>query len=136
MLADVNDNTKPDLAPDEVYCTSCGTAIKENAEVCPDCGVRQGSSQETQAPEPREMTDRRQYELEKAASSGKIGTGLLLGFFFPPVAYWLIGKRALAVVNVLTLNFLLLGFIIVPLHVWKIISDAEDELRAAGVSGY
>lgn len=28
-------------APDECYCTSCGDIIKEEAELCPNCGVRQ-----------------------------------------------------------------------------------------------
>lgn len=27
-------------AADEVFCTSCGAAIKERAELCPECGVR------------------------------------------------------------------------------------------------
>jgi len=27
--------------PDEVYCSSCGEVIKERAEICPECGVRQ-----------------------------------------------------------------------------------------------
>lgn len=26
---------------DEQFCTSCGTVIKKEAEVCPECGVRQ-----------------------------------------------------------------------------------------------
>jgi|APHM01.1.fsa_nt_gi Predicted membrane protein len=29
---------------DEKYCSSCGEVIKEEAEVCPECGVRQNSS--------------------------------------------------------------------------------------------
>ncbi|WP_096390439.1 zinc ribbon domain-containing protein [Halopenitus persicus] len=28
------------LRADEVYCTSCGEAIKREAELCPNCGVR------------------------------------------------------------------------------------------------
>ena len=27
---------------DEEYCSSCGAVIKQQAEMCPDCGVRQG----------------------------------------------------------------------------------------------
>lgn len=30
--------------PDEVYCIECGEIIKEKAEICPECGVRQPSS--------------------------------------------------------------------------------------------
>ncbi|WP_220222400.1 hypothetical protein [Haloplanus salinus] len=32
--------TDDDLAPDEVYCTSCGEPIKKEAEICPECGVK------------------------------------------------------------------------------------------------
>lgn len=28
-------------APDEQYCPSCGEIIKKEAEICPECGVRQ-----------------------------------------------------------------------------------------------
>lgn len=30
--------------PDEVYCRDCGAIIKERAEICPECGVRQRSA--------------------------------------------------------------------------------------------
>ena len=29
--------------PDEQYCSSCGEVIKKKAEICPECGVRQGT---------------------------------------------------------------------------------------------
>ena len=28
-------------APDEAFCSSCGSVIKKEAEICPKCGVRQ-----------------------------------------------------------------------------------------------
>jgi len=31
-------------AADEVFCSSCGAAIKKEAEICPKCGVRQKPS--------------------------------------------------------------------------------------------
>jgi predicted RNA-binding Zn-ribbon protein involved in translation (DUF1610 family) len=31
-------------AGDEMYCSSCGEIIKEEAEICPECGVRKTSS--------------------------------------------------------------------------------------------
>jgi len=37
--------------PDEVYCSNCAAVISEDAEICPECGVRQ------RAP-PRTTTDR------------------------------------------------------------------------------
>lgn len=27
-------------APDEIFCRSCGEAIKKRADICPECGVR------------------------------------------------------------------------------------------------
>lgn len=30
---------------DEKHCVSCGSVIQEEAEICPDCGVRQDSSE-------------------------------------------------------------------------------------------
>lgn len=32
-------------APDEKFCGSCGEAIKQEAEICPHCGVRQHQQQ-------------------------------------------------------------------------------------------
>lgn len=34
-------------ADDEVFCTSCGEAIKQEAEVCPHCGVKNKNHQRT-----------------------------------------------------------------------------------------
>jgi len=30
-----------ELGPDEVYCRDCGSVIAAEAEICPECGVRQ-----------------------------------------------------------------------------------------------
>jgi len=32
-------------APDEIFCQSCGEPIKEEAEICPECGVRNRAGQ-------------------------------------------------------------------------------------------
>jgi TM2 domain-containing membrane protein YozV len=37
-------SSAPTKGPDEVYCQSCGEPIKAEAEVCPNCGVRQQGS--------------------------------------------------------------------------------------------
>lgn len=31
---------------DEMFCSSCGAIIKQEAEICPECGVRQKSNSE------------------------------------------------------------------------------------------
>lgn len=37
-------STEAKKAGDEQFCSSCGEVIKKEAEVCPECGVRQQSS--------------------------------------------------------------------------------------------
>lgn len=38
-------------APDEKFCGDCGSTIKQKAEICPDCGVRQrGMASHSTAP--------------------------------------------------------------------------------------
>lgn len=58
-----------------------------------------------------------------------IPVALLLAVFLSPLAYHYIGKRKLAVVNLFTLNYLLLGIVVVPIHVVKLITDARSELN-------
>jgi hypothetical protein len=58
-----------------------------------------------------------------------IPVSLLLAVFLSPLAYHYIGKRKLAVVNFFTLNYLLLGIVVVPIHVVKLITDARSELN-------
>ena len=53
---------------------------------------------------------------------------ILLSLVLSPVAYYYVGRTKLAILNLLTLNYLLLGMVIVPVHVYKIISDAQAEV--------
>jgi len=134
--------------PDEAFCIECGERIKKRAEICPECGVRQNLRSEPGEQPPREqaqrppqesesvdLTERRQYELERVASTDTTAV-ILAGLLLSPLAYWMVGKRALAVVNFLTFNYFFFGFLIVPIHCYSIIEDARDELRRAGVAGY
>lgn len=154
--------TVPSKGPDEVYCTSCGDPIKEHAEICPHCGVRQvaGGSQQHEetrtqeadaqmdrqerADRPTEVTttvtteqgqstipEHRLYELQKIARKD-ITTVMVVSLLFTPAGYWMVGKKGLAIVNFFTLNYFLLGFIIVPLHTRKIIKDARIRLENSG----
>lgn len=130
----------PSLGPDEVFCTECGSAIKERAEVCPECGVRQEPSP-TEDPAQqsqqgiKSLTDRRKYELEKKAGADKTVT-ILLALFLTPAGYWVIDEKMLAILNLLTFNFLLFGPIVVPIHCHVMIENAKQELQEAGVEGY
>lgn len=117
-----------ELGADEVYCTSCGEVIKEDAEVCPECGVRQ---QEEDADGGSELPDARKYELQKIARKDQL-TVAVVSFLLTPAGYLMVGKTGLAIINFLTLNYFLLGFLVVPIHTWKIIENARDELRRHG----
>lgn len=148
---DADDRGQRDPGPDEVYCMSCGAIIKERAEICPECGVRQevadgpgGTEQaaaehQQQAPAQSQgeyaISEHRRHELEKVANKDTTAA-VLVGFLLSPVAYLMVGRVGLAIVNFLTFNYFLLGPIIVPIHCMKIIQDAEKELRRAGVEGY
>ncbi|WP_336136215.1 zinc ribbon domain-containing protein [Natronomonas amylolytica] len=41
---------------DEVFCTSCGAAIKKEAEICPECGVRNENATRPTQSTPTETT--------------------------------------------------------------------------------
>lgn len=120
-----------ELGPDEVYCTSCGATIKEEAEVCPECGVRQ--KEEDPGQSRSELPDARKYELQKIARKDQT-TVAIVSFLLTPAGYLMVGKTGLAIINLLTLNYLLLGIILVPIHTWKIIGNAREELQRHGES--
>lgn len=117
--------SSPDLSrqkqADEQFCSSCGETIKKEAEICPECGVRQSSS-------------RNDFELQekKKIANKDITTVMVVSFLLTPVGYWMVGKTMLAIVNFLTLNYFLLGWLIVPFHTRKIIKDTRTELAAQG----
>lgn len=110
---------------DEAYCSSCGEIIKAAAEICPHCGVEQLDDTQSDIPQSRE------YELQQIArqSTGTIG---LVGFLFPPAAYFLINKMGLAIACLLTANFLFLGHLITPFHARGIVKSARQQLEQAG----
>ena len=51
---------------------------------------------------------------------------IVLAVLLAPAAYLYVGKTKWAVINLLTANYLLLGFIIAPIHVYTIIGDAGN----------
>ncbi|WP_302083932.1 hypothetical protein [Salinibaculum rarum] len=80
-----------------------------------------------------ELPESKRYELQQIADKSKL-TYALLGLFLPPLAYYMVGKTGAAILNILTANWFLLGFFISPLHIAKIVGDAQSELEAHGVS--
>jgi hypothetical protein len=141
-VSDTQETTTEDQAtpgPSEVFCVECGSVIKQQAEICPECGVRQNLRDEggggSQGQTGYGLSQQRQRELEKIADNDQTAV-LLLGFFASPVAYIMLGKPLLALVNFFTLNYFFLGALLVPLHCYKLMEDAETELNRAGVGGY
>lgn len=61
------------------------------------------------------MSDYRQYQIEAKAEKS-IPVAVLLGIFLSPFAYVYMDNWGLAAINFITLNYALLGFLIVPLH--------------------
>lgn len=121
-----------ELAHDEVFCTSCGEVIKEEAEICPECGTRQ-IEEDTESD--YTIPEMKRHELEKVANKDTT-VAILLGIFISPLGYVYAGSWGWAAVNFFTLNYLLFGIIIVPIHARKMILEAREELRRAGVEGY
>jgi len=107
----------------EQYCTDCGSIIKKNAEICPECGVRQASVEAS--------LDRETRELKKVAERKKM-TAALLGVLVSPAGYYYAGSLKWTLINLLTLNYFFLGLIIVPLHSMKMIDDAREKLDEQG----
>lgn len=110
---------------------SCGAVIKEQAAVCPECGVQQRERDDQPEPSNSELSDARKYELQKVAGKDK-GVVAVVSFLLPFVGYLMIGKTGLAVINFITLNYFLTGFLVVPIHTVRIIGNARDELARHG----
>ena len=116
-----------ELGTDEAFCTSCGEIIKEKAEVCPECGVRQIDNSGSSG----DIPESRKYELQKIAAKDT-STVMIVSFLITPAGYYMVDKLGLALINLVTLNYLLLGPLIVPFHTRKIIRDSREELERRG----
>lgn len=80
-----------------------------------------------------ELSTTRQRELEQIANKSRLQVRGV-AFVFGPLGYALLGKWALAILCLVTLNWFFTGFIVAPLHVDRIMRSAEaqlDDARAA-----
>lgn len=77
----------------------------------------------------KQFEKEKQYELYKLSQKSP-GIAALIGFLIPPIGYIYLGKWAYAAINFFTANYLLLGFFIVPVHCYKIVSDAKKTVAA------
>lgn len=79
-----------------------------------------------------DLSEARKAELRTLADRSPY-VAVFLGLFVPPIAYVYIGKYRLAALNFITMNYFMLGLVIVPLQTRNTIVDARRELIAAGV---
>lgn len=132
--------------PDEAFCRDCGAVISADAEICPECGVRQ-------RPPPKSSVDR---AVDDLLGGGNPFVAAVLSAIFPGVGQLYnreLGKGiALMVVGTVTALSMavLVGFVLYPV-VWvyaiydayKVAdrqgsaTDADDptDARADGAAG-
>lgn len=72
----------------------------------------------------REITPKTRRTARK-----NIGIAILLGFLFGPLGYLYLHAWKPALLNILTLNYLLFGIILVPIHAAIIVRSARLEVR-------
>lgn len=68
--------------------------------------------------EPEEVEETKEVEESKS-----MFLAISLAIFFPPIAYLYFRNYKLAIINILTVNYLGLGFFIVPYHCYKSINE-------------
>jgi len=81
------------------------------------------------------MVSREEYEQHEddRLADKSVALAVVLGIFLPPVSYVYLGRWWMAFLNLITLNFLLTGFVVVPVDTSAIILDARRHAYADGV---
>lgn len=110
-------------------CMSCGDAIEPDADVCPTCGSKQKEPDisETDA----STHDPLGQKTRQIAERSKFGVPLI-GLLLPPLGYYLVGRTKTAIICLATVNFLLVGQLIAPIHTYLIIRSAQKEVEKHG----
>lgn len=125
-------------SPDEVYCRDCGSVISANAEICPNCGVRQRDP-------PSSGLD---AAVESLTEGGNPFVAAVLSAVFPGLGQLYnreLEKALLVIVGSFLAAFsalVLVGFVLFPLvwlyAVWDAYRVAEgqnvDEATADGAA--
>jgi MFS family permease len=74
------------------------------------------------------ISDSRRGDLEALADKSTL-LAVVLGALLGPLGYVYVGSWRWAVINFFTLNYLLLGIVLVPLHTAGMILGARSKLR-------
>jgi hypothetical protein len=85
-------------------------------------------SNQTQTQNDSQMSDARMADMERMASKSVL-VAVILGSLGGPLGYIYVGKWNFAVINVFTLNYLLVGIVIVPLHTTSMILSARKRVH-------
>lgn len=115
---------KRERGPDEVFCRDCGSVISANAEICPECGVRQRDP-------PKSSVD---SAVEELTGGGNPFVAAVLSALFPGLGqlYNRELEKGLAVIVAFFVAgisvLFLVGFVLAP-AVW--IYAAYDAAKAA-----
>lgn len=133
MSAPSTDPSDRERSPDEAFCRNCGAVISADAELCPECGVRQ-------QPPPTSGVD---AALEDLLEGGNPFVAAVLSALFPGLGqiYNRELERGLAFIVgsflALLSTLVLVGFVLYPLVWLYAIYDAytRAELRADAVAG-
>jgi len=122
-------NQKQTLTADEQYCHSCGAVIKNQASICPNCGVSTENSANLSGS--GDLPEGRKRELQKVARKNTT-TILLVGFLFPTAGYVLVDEIGWAALCFLSSHYLFIGWLIAPFHAKSFVTKAQQELEAHG----
>lgn len=111
-MSDSSSGSPPgrERGPDEAFCRNCGTVISDQAEICPECGVRQRSP-------PKSSVD---SALDDLFEGGNPFVAALLSAIFPGLGqiYNRELEKGLLIIVVSFLSMLsmmvLVGFLLFP----------------------
>ena len=122
-------STQKSLSADEQYCHSCGEVIKDEASMCPNCGVSTGNS--TSSHGGGDLPAGRKRELQKLARKSP-GTLMIVSFIFPSVGYVMVDEIGWAAICFFTSHYAFLGHLLAPFHVKGFVTNARQELETHG----
>ena len=77
---------------------------------------------------PSDLSDTRKGELEGVASKS-VWLAVLIGLLGGPLGYIYVGSWRWAVINFVTLNYLLTGIVLVPLHTTTMITESRAKVK-------
>jgi len=117
------------LSADEQFCHSCGEVIKDEASMCPNCGVSTGNSSSPHGS--GDLPTGRKRELQKIARKSP-GTLMIVTFLWPSAGYVMVDEIGWAAICFLTGHYGLLGYIVAPFHVKGFVTNARQELETHG----